>query len=169
MNNTILSISSNVRDPPNCIPKFRVIVTSLSLIHFHNFAYEPTKFHRIAYNQQVFHCEVPAIISMAVVLKALARAYSYLYYDLRGKCFDFAYFYCSRLFTDKRTDDFWLVNTPFPVLGILGLYYYFVTDFGPRFMKDRPPFELKRIMILYNIGQILLNGYIVLQVKCKTF
>lgn len=66
---------------------------------------------------------------------------------------------------DKRTDDFWLINTPLPVLGIVGLYYYFVTEFGPKFMKDRPPFELKKILIAYNIGQILLNGYIFIQVQ----
>lgn len=67
-------------------------------------------------------------------------------------------------FIDKRTDDFWLVNTPLPVLGILGLYYYFVTDFGPKFMKDRQPFELKKTIIVYNVAQILLNGYLCFEV-----
>lgn len=68
-------------------------------------------------------------------------------------------------FLDKRTDDFLLVNTPLPVLGLLGLYYYFVTDFGPRFMKDRPAFNLKKIIIVYNVGQILLNAHIFFQVR----
>lgn len=69
------------------------------------------------------------------------------------------------LFPDRRTDDFWLVNTPIPILGILGMYYYFVTDFGPKFMKDRDPFNLKKVLIVFNIGQILLNGFIFIEVS----
>lgn len=72
-------------------------------------------------------------------------------------------------FTDKRTDDFWLISTPFPVLGILTLYYYFVMNIGPKFMKDRPPFELKKIIIIYNIAQISLNGYLFFKVTNTLF
>lgn len=104
---------------------------------------------------------------MAVVLKALARGYTYLYYDLRGGWFFVWFFFCylfSVCFIDTRTDDFWLVNTPLPVLTILGLYYYFVTDFGPRFMKNRPPFELKKVLVVYNLIQILINVFICFEV-----
>lgn len=105
---------------------------------------------------------------MAVVLKAIAREYAYIYYDLRGGYFYFVWWFVlfvfAVCFSDKRTDSFFLVSTPWPVLGIVGLYCYFIFKFGPNFMKDRPPYNLKKVLVVYNVGQILLNGYIVLQV-----
>lgn len=38
-------------------------------------------------------------------------------------------------------------------------YYYFVKVLGPRFMKDRPAMELRRVLMAYNLFQIIFNGW----------
>lgn len=102
---------------------------------------------------------------MAVVLKALLNAYNDWFYELRGK-YLLQFSRPTDFFViDPRTDGFLLVGSPVPVLVILASYYYFVTDFGPKFMEKRPPFDLKRVIIVYNLVQILANLYIVLQVS----
>lgn len=68
------------------------------------------------------------------------------------------------VFVDERADDYLLMGSPLPILGLLGLYYYFVTDFGPKFMKNREPYKFNNVLIFYNAFQILANLYILTQV-----
>ncbi|XP_012221659.1 very long chain fatty acid elongase 7-like [Linepithema humile] len=62
--------------------------------------------------------------------------------------------------SDTRNNERFLLNSPWPSLTLLGLYTYFIYDFGPRFMAKRQPFKLDRIIQLYNIFQVLINAYI---------
>lgn len=62
---------------------------------------------------------------------------------------------------DPRTKDYPLVGNPVYVILIVIGYNYFVTDFGPKFMKDRPAYKLKGAMIIYNALQVLVNAWIV--------
>lgn len=39
-------------------------------------------------------------------------------------------------------------------------YYYVVRVAGPRFMANRPPFRIRRILMAYNLFQVLFNAYI---------
>lgn len=71
---------------------------------------------------------------------------------------------CKFSVADERADDYFLMGSPFTVLGILGLYYYFVTDFGPKFMKNRPAYKLQNILIVYNALQIVANASLLTQV-----
>jgi hypothetical protein len=47
-------------------------------------------------------------------------------------------------------------GAPLPVLAILVLYAC-LCKFGPMLMADRKPFNLKKVMITYNIFQIIYN------------
>lgn len=69
-----------------------------------------------------------------------------------------------QIFVDERADDYFLMGSPITVLSILGLYYYFVTVFGPKFMKNRDPYKLDKILIAYNAFQIIANALILSQV-----
>jgi len=40
---------------------------------------------------------------------------------------------------------------------------YFVLYAGPRFMKDRPPYELRNFILIYDVIQILVNLWFVKQ------
>lgn len=65
----------------------------------------------------------------------------------------------SWLSTDKRTDGWFLADSPLtPVLGCL-TYLLVVKVLGPRFMKDRPSFQLRNVLMIYNLFQIVFNGW----------
>lgn len=51
------------------------------------------------------------------------------------------------------------MSSPVPTLLLCLAYYYLVVVAGPRFMANRPAFELRRVLMAYNIFQILFNGW----------
>ena len=53
-----------------------------------------------------------------------------------------------------------LMDNPLWTVAICLTYYYFVKVWGPRFMEKRQPFELRRLMMVYNVFQVLMNGWI---------
>ncbi|KAJ8732297.1 hypothetical protein PYW08_015027 [Mythimna loreyi] len=82
---------------------------------------------------------------MEGVLNSIASTYNYVLDDL----------------ADPRTKHLPLMSSPIPVIVTVALYLKFCTDYGPRFMKNRRPFELKLPIMLYNIFQILLSVFLV--------
>ncbi|KAJ8918566.1 hypothetical protein NQ315_013071 [Exocentrus adspersus] len=66
-------------------------------------------------------------------------------------------------FADSRTNNWFLIRHPFHGLGILALYLYFVNSWGPKFMKNREPWKLTKLLIIYNFLQVLVSGYIFTQ------
>jgi elongation of very long chain fatty acids protein 7 len=50
------------------------------------------------------------------------------------------------------------MGNPVPTLIIIGLYYWFVTIGGPKLMKNRDAFTLSRIMMVYNLVQVIVNS-----------
>nr|XP_033335359.1 elongation of very long chain fatty acids protein AAEL008004-like [Megalopta genalis]XP_033335361.1 elongation of very long chain fatty acids protein AAEL008004-like [Megalopta genalis] len=61
---------------------------------------------------------------------------------------------------DPRTVDWFLMRHPGPLLVILASYLYFSTSAGPRYMRDKKPYDLKYVMIVYNIGQVIISVYL---------
>lgn len=56
----------------------------------------------------------------------------------------------------------WLLSgSPLPLATILGTYLYFCLYAGPRYMKNRKPFELKSLLIIYNAIQVVLSCILV--------
>lgn len=60
-------------------------------------------------------------------------------------------------FADPRSDGLPLVNSPLIAFGIIVGYLYIVLSLGPRWMQNRPPFQIKNILIVYNAFQIVTN------------
>ncbi|XP_073819156.1 very long chain fatty acid elongase AAEL008004 [Musca autumnalis] len=58
---------------------------------------------------------------------------------------------------DLRTKNWFLSNAPGPLFTILAVYLYFCLYAGPRWMRDRKPFELKNTLLVYNAIQVLLS------------
>ncbi|XP_062409809.1 elongation of very long chain fatty acids protein 7-like [Sardina pilchardus] len=52
---------------------------------------------------------------------------------------------------DPRVEDWLLMSSPFPQTFITTAYLFFVTFLGPRLMENRKPFELKKVMFIYNV------------------
>ena len=54
--------------------------------------------------------------------------------------------------------DTWpLMESPGPMLCIVGAYLLFVLKVGPKMMEKRPAFELNAVMIGYNAFQVLFS------------
>lgn len=70
---------------------------------------------------------------------------------------------------DPRVKDFFFMSNPFYMLGTIILYLYFVLKWGPKFMENRKPFNLDKIMVVYNVIQIIACLYLVNQVNNKFF
>ncbi|CAB3243590.1 unnamed protein product [Arctia plantaginis] len=62
---------------------------------------------------------------------------------------------------DPRTQDWWGVSNPLVVFSIVSAYLYFCKSLGPRLMKNRKPFQLKTVILLYNIFQVGFSLFIV--------
>ena len=65
---------------------------------------------------------------------------------------------------DRRMDGLPLMENPLYTVILCALYVYVVKSLGPRYMKDRPPMNIKKFMVGYNAFQVLLSGYIFVQV-----
>ncbi|ERL88360.1 elongation of very long chain fatty acids protein 1 [Dendroctonus ponderosae] len=82
---------------------------------------------------------------MAKVIKTLYEGYMYYMHEL----------------ADPRTHNIYpFLVSPVPISVILFLWHRFVFKWGPEYMKNRKPFELKKIMIAYNICQVMVNSWI---------
>ncbi|XP_050440797.1 elongation of very long chain fatty acids protein 7-like [Adelges cooleyi] len=61
---------------------------------------------------------------------------------------------------DEIVDNWWLMGSPYPVLTTVGFYLIFVLKLGPYVMKDRQPYKLKGLMLIYNIVQVIYNAFL---------
>lgn len=83
-----------------------------------------------------------------------------------GFCFRFLHFICYFiLIVDPRVRNWLFMSNPFPVFGILACYLYFILKWGPEFMRNRKPFNLNKIIIIYNMIQIVACARLVMQVN----
>lgn len=64
---------------------------------------------------------------------------------------------------DPRINNFPLIGTFKPFLCILTVYAVFVLYIGPKWMQNRKPFSLKKIMLFYNLSMTLINAYFFLR------
>ncbi|XP_055708783.1 elongation of very long chain fatty acids protein 4-like [Phlebotomus papatasi] len=62
-------------------------------------------------------------------------------------------------YADFRTRGWFLVDNVYVVLALVGTYLAIVA-LGPILMKNRQPFEFKRLILVYNITVAVLNAYI---------
>jgi hypothetical protein len=70
---------------------------------------------------------------------------------------------------DKRVDHWPLMNSPLPTIAICCLYFYCVKFLGPKLMKDRKAFEIRKTIIAYNLFQVLFSVYIMYEILVSGF
>uniref|UniRef100_A0A8D8BPI0 Elongation of very long chain fatty acids protein n=1 Tax=Culex pipiens TaxID=7175 RepID=A0A8D8BPI0_CULPI len=58
---------------------------------------------------------------------------------------------------DPRTNHWPLISSPVPGLTIIASYLYFVLNFGPKYMANRKPFQMQRLLVVYNFVQVLVS------------
>ncbi|XP_065225533.1 very long chain fatty acid elongase AAEL008004-like [Planococcus citri] len=64
-------------------------------------------------------------------------------------------------YADPRVRNWFLMGSPISPIVIIVSYLYFVQKLGPSLMKNRSPFKIEKIIILYNAVQVFLAAYIV--------
>lgn len=69
------------------------------------------------------------------------------------------------LILDARTNNWPLISDPIPGVTILAFYLYFVLKWGPNYMKDKKPWELKNVLIVYNFLQVVFSCYLLYEVR----
>lgn len=84
---------------------------------------------------------------MAVYNNTVTKYYDFLFVEL----------------ADPRTLSWPLIKDPSSVLTIIGLYLYFVINWGPKFMKNKQPYELKYPLIIYNFLQVCISTWIFIE------
>lgn len=52
------------------------------------------------------------------------------------------------------------MSSPFPTLAFCLFYAYFVKVLGPKLMENRKPFDLRRVMIWYNLIQVIFSMWL---------
>ncbi|XP_015113965.1 elongation of very long chain fatty acids protein AAEL008004 [Diachasma alloeum] len=62
--------------------------------------------------------------------------------------------------SDPRVNDWPLMSGPLPTFLICISYAYFVKVLGPKLMENRKPFSLRRIMIGYNLFQVIFSTWL---------
>lgn len=62
--------------------------------------------------------------------------------------------------TDARVDQYPLTSSPMAITILVALYVYFVTNWGQRYMKSRPAYDLNTTIKVYNLIQIVVNLFI---------
>jgi len=67
--------------------------------------------------------------------------------------------------SDPRIRDWMLMGGPVPLVAILITYLYFCKSAGQRWMKDRQPFDLKYVLIVYNAIMVAFNIWFVKEVS----
>lgn len=94
---------------------------------------------------------------------SLSGRYSFyfIWNELDIQTFSFTF---DNFFTDKRTRGWFLVDSPIPTLIFTAIYLYLVW-LGPKLMAKRKPFQLKWVLLPYNLSMAALNLYIAVQVK----
>ncbi|KAF7413396.1 hypothetical protein HZH68_001885 [Vespula germanica] len=91
---------------------------------------------------------VPPIDKMANIYdNSLVRFWHFLFHDL----------------SDPRTRNWFLVSSPVPGISILIGYHYFIHSWGPKYMEHRKPFQMKNVLVMYNLIQVLLSTWIFIE------
>jgi elongation of very long chain fatty acids protein 4 len=64
--------------------------------------------------------------------------------------------------SDPRVADWFLMQSPLPTIALI-IVYLTIVNIGPRLMKNRKPFDLKPILVVYNLFLVGLSAYIVFE------
>ncbi|KAK4295101.1 hypothetical protein Pmani_032317 [Petrolisthes manimaculis] len=61
---------------------------------------------------------------------------------------------------DPRVDGWLFMSSPWPTLFICISYVLIVKVIGPWYMKDRPPFQLRNLLVFYNAAQVIFSTWL---------
>ncbi|KAL0277860.1 UNVERIFIED_CONTAM: hypothetical protein PYX00_004991 [Menopon gallinae] len=90
---------------------------------------------------------------MTSLLSSLQNGYNYIFEDA----------------ADPRTNNWFLIRSPIPAFLMLVAYHRFVYSIGPAWMQNRKPFNVDKIIQVYNIIQVLICTWIVVDLFINVY
>jgi len=54
-------------------------------------------------------------------------------------------------------NDWLLMESPAPTMLMVAVYLYLVVVLGPRLMANRKPFQMNRVLVVYNAVQVIFS------------
>ncbi|KAG0431097.1 hypothetical protein HPB47_022123 [Ixodes persulcatus] len=63
---------------------------------------------------------------------------------------------------DHRTRGWAMCGNPVPLVVLCVIYVYLVKQWGPKWMSEKKPFEIRGVMVAYNFTLVLVNACLVL-------
>ncbi len=66
---------------------------------------------------------------------------------------------------DPRMEGLPLMGSPWPTVGLCLSYVFIVKIWGPHYMRDRKPMDIRSFLIVYNAFQVALSTFIFVNVK----
>lgn len=85
----------------------------------------------------------------SIVLDNLYNIVKYYYYDIWN------------IYGDPRVTDYpFMDGGPWSTLALICLYLYLVKFLGPTMMKSRSPYDMRNLILFYNISLVIVNGWL---------
>ena len=95
---------------------------------------------------------------MALVLRKIFEGYHYFFYEAIGTHGIELHKKNNFRIPDHRSENWFFLETPpLAIISILTAYVIMVKK-GPSWMEQRKPFDLKNIMMVYNLIQVIINA-----------
>lgn len=66
---------------------------------------------------------------------------------------------------DPRVDGWLFMDSPWPTFFLCISYVLLVKWIGPRYMKNRAPFDLRRLLVFYNAAQVIFSTWLFYEVR----
>jgi len=63
--------------------------------------------------------------------------------------------------SDKRLENWPLMQSPLSTISLCLFYVYLVKYLGPQYMKNREPFNVRKLMIVYNFLMVIISALLV--------
>jgi hypothetical protein len=101
---------------------------------------------------------------MALILKKIVQGYFWVFNELPGKPPSRPNI-LSHFCTDRRSDGFFLMSSPFQPILIGAGYLYLIYKLLPEFMKNRAPYKLDTVLKVFNLSQVIVNAFICFHVS----
>ncbi|XP_050086268.1 elongation of very long chain fatty acids protein AAEL008004-like [Anopheles aquasalis] len=70
---------------------------------------------------------------------------------------------------DERSAQLPLAGSPILIVGLVVAYLYFVLRWGPRYMSNRKPYDLRNVIKAYNLFQVIANSILFLRIFYNVF
>lgn len=112
---------------------------------------------------------------MASLVATVVDGYNSIW-ELRGIDTEFKFLFLNfvskltRFFrcTDPRVENWLFMSSPLSTLTICLSYVMIVKVWGPAYMKNRPAFQFRRTLVIYNAIQVIFSTWLFYEVMSTT-